>query len=76
MSKLLNNLLKFLSCATSEQLEENWKRLEPYENIGPNAKEFVEYCMGGFQYSCNTAIVNDKTNSDNSFGLNENFKCI
>lgn len=69
MSKLLDDLLDFLSRATNEQLEENWKRLEPYEDIGPNAKEFVEYCMGGFQYSCNTVIVNDKTNPEYSFGF-------
>ena len=24
-----------------QQLEENWKQLEMYSNIGPNAKEFV-----------------------------------
>ena len=42
MSKLLDDVLKFLSSATIEQLEENWKYLEPYEDIGPNAKEFVE----------------------------------
>ena len=42
MSKFLDDVLKFLSSATSEQLEENWKRLEPYEDIGPNAKEFIE----------------------------------
>lgn len=76
MSKLLNNLLDFLSHATSEQLEENWKYLEPYEDIGPNAKEFVEYCMKGFQYSCNTVVINDKAKSEYNFGLNENFKCI
>ena len=29
------------------------------EDIGPNAREFVEYCMGGFQYSCNSIISNN-----------------
>lgn len=69
MSKLLDDLLDFLSFATSEQLEENWKHLEPYENIGPNAREFVEYCMGGFQYSCNTVIVNKEKNPEYNFGF-------
>ena len=41
MSKLVNNLLNFLENATPEQLEENWKYLEKYSNIGPNAIEFV-----------------------------------
>lgn len=69
MSKLLDDVLNFLSSATSEQLEENWKRLESYEDIGPNAREFVEYCMGGFQYSCNSVIVNNETNPEYSFGF-------
>ncbi len=69
MSKLLDDVLNFLSSATSEQLEENWKRLGPYEDIGPNAREFVEYCMGGFQYSCNSICVNNETNPEYSFGF-------
>lgn len=51
MSKLLNDQLNFLSSATPEQLKENWKHLEPYENIGPNAREFAEYCNNIYQYS-------------------------
>lgn len=41
MSKLVKNLLNFLENATPEQLEENWKHLEKYSNIGSNAIEFV-----------------------------------
>lgn len=41
MSKLVQELLDFLKTATPEQLEENWKHLEKYSNIGPNAKEFA-----------------------------------
>lgn len=41
MSKLLKGLQYFLENATPEQLEENWKNLEKYSNIGPNAIEFV-----------------------------------
>ena len=66
MSKLLNDLLNFLSSATPEQLKENWKHLEPYENIGPNAREFAEYCNNIYQYSyCNniskSVIYNKQT---------------
>lgn len=42
MSKLLNDVLKFLSFATEEELKENWKCLEPYKDIGPNAEEFAK----------------------------------
>ena len=74
MSKLLDNFLSFLSSATHEQLEANWKYLELYENIGPNAREFVEYCMGYFLYSLcndvsNSIIVNNKKNPEYSFGF-------
>lgn len=41
MSKLVNSLLNFLETATPEQLEENWKHLEKYSKVGPNAIEFV-----------------------------------
>lgn len=41
MGKLVKELLNFLETATPQQLEENWKDLEKYSNIGPNAEEFV-----------------------------------
>lgn len=41
MSKLVKELLDFLESATPEQLDENWKQLEKYSNVGPNAIEFV-----------------------------------
>jgi hypothetical protein len=41
MSKLVKELLNFLETATPEQLEENWKQLEKYSKVGPNALEFV-----------------------------------
>lgn len=74
MSKLLEELLNFLSSATDEQLEENWKSLEPYENIGPNAREFVEFSMRTFQFSaCNDVnnfiFVNNEKNPEYSFGF-------
>lgn len=72
MSKLLDDVLNFLSSATNEQLKENWKHLEPYEDVGPNAREFVKFCMGYFQYSCNeisnSIIVNNEKDPEYSFG--------
>lgn len=74
MSKLLEDLIKFLSTATNEQLKANWRRLEPYENIGPTAREFVDSCMGDFQYLLcndisNSIIVNNEKNPEYSFGF-------
>lgn len=41
MSKLVNSLLNFLETSTPEQLEENWKHLEKYSNVGPNAMDYI-----------------------------------
>lgn len=74
MSKLLNDLLNFLSSATPEQLERNWQHLEPYEDIGPNARDFVRYCEDAYQYSYrndvnNSIIVNNEKNPEYCFGF-------
>lgn len=72
MSKLFEDILSFLSSATSEQLEENWKDLEPYENVGPMAEEFVEYCREIYQYSLqtvNNSFINHEENPEYSFGF-------
>lgn len=74
MSKLLSDLLNFLSSATPKQLEENWKHLEPYEDIGPDAGEFVKYCEDAYQYSycidvSNSIIVNNEKNPEYCFGF-------
>lgn len=42
MSKAVENLLRFLSTASQEELDENFKNLEKYCNVGPLAKDFVE----------------------------------
>lgn len=42
MSPLLIELKDFLENATPEELEENWKQLEKYSKVGPNALEFVK----------------------------------
>ena len=43
MSKAVENLLRFLSTASQEELDENFKDLEKYCNVGPPpAKDFVE----------------------------------
>lgn len=71
MSKLLDDVLNFLSTATPEQLQENWKHLEPYENIGPNAGEFIKCCE--YQSYCidtsTSVIINDKKNPEYNFGF-------
>lgn len=41
MGKLLDNLKEYLNNASKEELEENLKELEPYNEIGPDA---YEYC--------------------------------
>lgn len=42
MSKAVENFLRFLSTASQEELDENFKDLEKYCNVGPLAKDFVE----------------------------------
>ena len=42
MSKLLKELLYLLDNMTPEELEENFKSLEKYTNIGPSAREYVD----------------------------------
>jgi hypothetical protein len=73
MSKLLDEILDFLSSATPEQLQDNWKKLEPYENIGPNAGEFVKFCLGNiYSFSKeinNTVIINSKENPEYCSGF-------
>ena len=46
MSKLLEELQEYLSNATTEQLEKDWKELEPFSHIGTEAKDFVENQLG------------------------------
>lgn len=33
----------YLNNASKEELEENWKELEPYNEIGPDVTEYMEY---------------------------------
>lgn len=42
MGKLLESLKEYLNNASKEELEENWKELEPYNEIGPDALEYYE----------------------------------
>lgn len=41
MGKLLEELRNFLSTATSEQLEQAWKEVEPFKDVGPTLDEFI-----------------------------------
>lgn len=42
MSKVVESLLQFLSTATKEELDENFKDLEKYCTVGPLAKDYIE----------------------------------
>lgn len=42
MSKLIDELEHFLKTASQEELDENFKDLEKYCNVGPLAKDFIE----------------------------------
>ena len=41
ISPLLKELNEFLNNVSEEELEENWKQLEKFSKIGPNALYFV-----------------------------------
>lgn len=43
MGTLVEQLIAYLESATPEQLEEDWKELEPYNEIGPSAEEWMKY---------------------------------
>ena len=42
MGKLLEELRNFLSNATPEQLEQAWKEVEQFEDVGPTITEYIE----------------------------------
>ena len=42
MGKLLEDLKHFLSMATSEQLEQAWKEVEPFKDVGPTMTEYID----------------------------------
>lgn len=42
MGKLLEELRNFLSTATPEQLEQAWKEVEQFEDVGPTITEYIE----------------------------------
>lgn len=68
MGKLLDELLDYLSNASSEQLEKDWKQLEPFSHVGPTAEEFVKLSLGLFSRSSNQVkevnIINTKENPE------------
>lgn len=41
MSPLIKELNEFLNNASEEELKSNWEVLKQWENVGPNALEFV-----------------------------------
>ena len=42
ISPLLKELNEFLNNASEEELKRNWENLKEWENVGPNAAEFVK----------------------------------
>lgn len=45
MGKLLEELRNFLSTATPEQLEQAWKEVEQFKDVGPTITEFVSAAL-------------------------------
>lgn len=43
MSKLLDSVIEHIESLTPEQLEEEFKELEPYTHIGPSVEEYINY---------------------------------
>ena len=42
MGKLTQELIEYLSNASDEQLEEDFKKLKSYNEIGPNINDFLK----------------------------------
>lgn len=42
MEKLVQELMEYLNNASNEQLEEDFKELEYYNEIGPNVEDFIK----------------------------------
>lgn len=42
MKRLLEELKKFIAIATPEKLEQAWKEVEQFKDIGPSVKDFCE----------------------------------
>ena len=42
ISPLLKELNEFLNNASEEELKRNWEDLKQWENVGPNARDFVK----------------------------------
>lgn len=73
MGKLLEELLNYLSSVSPDQLEKDWKELEPYSQIGPTAEEFIKQSLGIFKYSFNkvkeASVNNNNENSEFTLGF-------
>lgn len=42
MGKLAQELIEYLSNASDEQLEEDFKELESYNEVGPDTDDFIK----------------------------------
>lgn len=73
MTKLLKEILNYLSNSTQEQLERDWQALESYSKVGPIATKFAQQSLENYQYSLRsiktTNVVNNTENPEYSFGF-------
>ena len=42
MRKLLEELKKFIATATPKELDQAWKKVEQFKDVGPTVKDFCE----------------------------------
>ncbi len=61
MSKVLDEILSYLSTVTNEQKRKDWETLEPYSHVGPRARDFIDDCLGTFSYFSKNVEANKLT---------------
>ena len=54
MSKLIQELIEYLSNATPEQLEKDRLHYHQYSSVGPTIDEFLNNLLGQVNYKFNT----------------------
>ena len=57
MGKLLKELGKFLSTAIPEQLEQAWKEVEPFKDVGPTITKYIESMEEIKEAYCNYEVA-------------------
>lgn len=64
MGKLLDSLINYLDNATPEQLERDWKELEPFSKIGPSVDEYVNFVAQNKGYKNSDEMIRKQTTPD------------